>query len=509
MKTNLQKQIVRFSFRLYMVIAIALMPSILRAQVQIGNDIKGTSGNEFLGFNVSISQDGNTVAVAAPGKVNATGQITGAVSIYENVSGVWTQIGSDISGESDNESIIAVSISENGSIVVVGSSDYIAPSGEVPGRIRVFRNQSGNWVQVGEDILGSGDDDSFGLHVDISANGRTISAGAIFSDENGENSGQVKVYDNVGGSWIQIGQTINGLSADDRTSNHALSANGEILAVTSNGNDGENRGVVRIYELNLFVEEWEQIGQNLVGDRTGDLFGANGIDISEDGFTIGIAAAIANTNATGLARIYEFNRSANEWGQIGSDINGDIEIGQLGNGSGLALSPDGQIAVIGVPGSGSTDIGLPRGSLAKIYKNQSGEWIQIGENIVSENDTDFFGWSVSISQNGIAAIGGFGDQSNGPNSGIVAIYDINDIILSTEDFDNNSLAIYPNPTSTTLNIQLENEVEFKSIELYNNLGQKVATSILPTLDVSSFSKGIYLARITTSKGNTTKKVVIN
>lgn len=68
--------------------------------------------------------------------------------------------------------------------------------------------------------------------------------------------------------------------------------------------------------------------------------------------------------------------------------------------------------------------------------------------------------------------------------------------LSLSNFFNTKnlkASIYPNPTSDTFTVEMENEV--KSVEIYSLQGHKVMTSNTKNVNVSSLSKGMYLVRI--------------
>ena len=66
--------------------------------------------------------------------------------------------------------------------------------------------------------------------------------------------------------------------------------------------------------------------------------------------------------------------------------------------------------------------------------------------------------------------------------------------LSAQTFNNNAVSIYPNPVSSTITVQL-NENEFGTIILHNQLGQNVLTKSISnqqnTIDVTSLASGIY------------------
>jgi hypothetical protein len=76
-------------------------PCLLCSQVQIGNDIDGDNADDWLGSSLSLSSDGSIVAIGAPQTNNNSD--SGYVRIYENQSGTWVQIGQDIDGEAADD----------------------------------------------------------------------------------------------------------------------------------------------------------------------------------------------------------------------------------------------------------------------------------------------------------------------------------------------------------------------------------------------------------------------
>ena len=68
-------------------------------------------------------------------------------------------------------------------------------------------------------------------------------------------------------------------------------------------------------------------------------------------------------------------------------------------------------------------------------------------------------------------------------------------VLDSQSFQTKNLkaSMYPNPTTDTFTIEMENEV--KSVEVFSLQGQKVLTSKNKNVNVSGLSKGMYLVRI--------------
>ncbi|MEP0263865.1 T9SS type A sorting domain-containing protein [Dokdonia sp.] len=76
-----------------------------------------------------------------------------------------------------------------------------------------------------------------------------------------------------------------------------------------------------------------------------------------------------------------------------------------------------------------------------------------------------------------------------------------------EEFLESSIKLYPNPTTRILNIALPSEIELQAIDVFSVTGKKVYTTQDVIIDFSSLAKGMYFARVTTSKGVITKKIV--
>jgi hypothetical protein len=104
-------------------------------------------------------------------------------------------------------------------------------------------------VQIGNDIDGENPGDLSGHSVAISANGNIVAIGAIENNDGGSRSGHVRVYENLDGTWTQIGDDIAGEAADDRSGwSLALSADGSIVAIGSDLNNSW-RGQVEVLSL--------------------------------------------------------------------------------------------------------------------------------------------------------------------------------------------------------------------------------------------------------------------
>ena len=89
---------------------------------QSGTDIDGEALEDRSGFSVSLSADGNRMAIGAPWN-DGNGNASGQVRVYQLTGGTWTQLGSDINGEAANDlSGYSVSLSGDGTRVAIGAT---------------------------------------------------------------------------------------------------------------------------------------------------------------------------------------------------------------------------------------------------------------------------------------------------------------------------------------------------------------------------------------------------
>ena len=162
----------------------------------------------------------------------------------------WLQLGQDIDGEAiGDESGTSVAMSADGTTIIIGS-----PEGETfsSGHARVFRLNGGNWVQLGQTIVGDTAFDDSAFAVDISADGNTVVLGAPNNDDAGDNAGQIRVFRFTGGSWVQLGQDIDGETARDFFGTSvAMSDDGNTVISGAPLNDGNGSlaGHARIFRL--------------------------------------------------------------------------------------------------------------------------------------------------------------------------------------------------------------------------------------------------------------------
>jgi LPXTG-motif cell wall-anchored protein len=314
---------------------------------------------------VALSADGDTVAIGAIFNAG-TGVNAGHVRVYRWDGSAWAQRGADIDGEAaDDFSGWSVALSADGDTVAIGALRNDGTASDA-GHVRVYRWDGNAWAQRGIDIDGEAAGDLSGYSVALSADGDTVAIGAFGNDGTGSSAGHVRIYRWTGSAWAQRGSDIDGEAADDSSGYAvALSDDGNTAAVGARHNDGTgvNAGHVRVYRWD--GSAWAQRGADIDGEAAGDFSGWS-VALSADGDTVAIGAR-GNDGAAdnaGHVRIYRWTGSA--WAQRGADIDGEAANDQ--SGWSVALSTDGDTVAIGAPNNAGT--GNNAGHV-RVYRYQS------------------------------------------------------------------------------------------------------------------------------------------
>ncbi len=390
----------------------------------------GPSPTENFGSSIGISETGTRAVIGSGSNM----------IVVEKSGGVWSQLGSDISGSttkvamSGDGTIVFNSHGTNlysyelssgswvtnlpilttgGSIVKVDSSsngDDIALSKNNSNK--VYRKSTS--IQLGADINGGAADDYSGWSVSLSADGSRVAIGARLNDGEGRewpDSGHVRVYDWSGSSWTKVGDDIYGESEYDESGNSvSLSADGSRVAIGARYNDGNgsNSGQVRVYDWS--GSSWTKVGADINGGAADDYSGWS-VSLSADGSRVAIGAT-GYYYSSGNATVYSWSGSS--WTIMGLPM-----VGAIGDefGTSVSLSSDGTRVAVGAAAPST------RGYV-KVFEYSGSSWTQMGNgytDMPGEGSTDRMGFSVSLSSDGTRfAHGAIGNTAN---SGHVRIFE--------------------------------------------------------------------------------------
>jgi len=82
-----------------------------------------------------------------------------------------------------------------------------------------------------------------------------------------------------------------------------------------------------------------------------------------------------------------------------------------------------------------------------------------------------------------------------------------DDILSIDEINLSKVTIVPNPVKNRINIQLHPSNGLVKVELFNIIGQTVYKGQKTHFDISELNSGIYILKLTTDKGELTKRII--
>jgi FG-GAP-like repeat len=365
------------------------------------------------GSSVALSADGNTAIVGGSGDNSGIG----AAWVYTRSGDVWTQQGDKLVGSgavgSANQGI-SVALSADGNTAIVGGSGDNSGIGAA----WVYTRSGAVWTQQGSKLVGSGavGNAGLGISVALSGDGNTAIVGG-----NGDNSGigAAWVYTRSGGVWTQQGDKLVGTGAVgtfiEQGNSVALSADGNTAIVGGPQDNGDidtvGSGAAWVFTRSGVV--WTQQGSKLVssGSSSGSPGLGYSVALSGDGNTAIVGGPYdggTSTATTGAAWVY--TRSSAVWTQQGSKLVGSGAVAYSLQGYSVALSADGNTAIVGGSGDDNSGIGA-----AWVFTRNGGVWTQQGSKLVGTGAVGnaFQGYSVALSGDGNTAIvGGPGDNSS-------------------------------------------------------------------------------------------------
>jgi hypothetical protein len=116
------------------------------------------------------------------------------VRVYKYIDSEWIKLGGDIDGEAaEDRSGASVSLSSDGNTVAIGAM-YNGGNGIDSGHVRVYKYIDSEWIKLGIDIDGEAAGDRSGWSVSLSSDGTTVAIGAPFNNGNDIGGGHVRVY---------------------------------------------------------------------------------------------------------------------------------------------------------------------------------------------------------------------------------------------------------------------------------------------------------------------------
>ena len=362
---------------------------------QLGLDIPGQDSDNEAGSSISMSGDGYTIAVAE--KLDGASQ-TGLVRVYtwdpENdvaTTSSWTQKGNDIVGLTIAEQFgTSVSISNDGNLLAVGSNFQFNNN---KGGIKVYKwdpnlnNNNGDWTNTGElSAQGLSSNDRLGYSVSLSDDGTVLAVGAP-GQANGAGNGYVDIYRYTtpdpsfpsASSWTGP-QTITPPVSDNGNFGHSvsLSGDGSVLAI---GEPKHGSGLVHVYKFNDGTSVFGLYQSDLLGSAgNNDDFGWS-LSLDYDGDILVVGDPVSNngsTEDTGSVEIFNDTGGENKFITEGGVVYGTST--QDNFGYSVAVNNAGSIFIGGSPQIDNNDsTALGKANVFYYLDNGTNKvWTQLG-----------------------------------------------------------------------------------------------------------------------------------
>jgi lipocalin len=351
----------------------------------------GTVGRSNVGYSVALSATGDTAIVGGWGD----NSYVGAVWVFtRSRSGVWSQQGSKLlSTDAVGPAYqgYSVALSADGNTAIVaGAND---DSGV--GAVWVFTRSGDTWSQQGSKLIAAdaAGHAHQGYSVSLSNDGNTALVGGAFD---AGNTGAVWVWTRSGDTWTPSGKLVGtgAVGLAEQGTSVALSRDGTTAIV---GGPHDNYGVGAAWVFTRNGDAWTQQGSKLIGsDADGQAGQGSSVALSRDGNTA-IVGGYRDRDFVGAAWIY--TRSGGVWTQQGNKLVGPA-VGRAYQGFSVSMSGDGNPAIVGGP-SDNDLVGA-----AWVYVRRAGAWYLLGRKLVGAGAAgpSGQGTAVALSAGGDTAI---------------------------------------------------------------------------------------------------------
>lgn len=269
--------------------------------VPLGDFITGPPNlPEYFGYKVSMNTAGNVVAAT----LRSWEGYSGLTRVFQLIGGNWEQVGNDIVGNPGEVASEAVALNAQGNRIAVGAPGYDEGGIGNLGIVRIYELTGNSWTQLGQGIIGEGVGDEIGNSFDFNAIGNILVSGEPLNDNVHNNAGQVRVFELQSGNWIQLGNPLIGVDEDDMFGwNVSINAVGDQIGIVKvlERPTKNNIGEVGVFQLES--NTWQPFLQPLHGNNVGDGFG-NALSLNDDGDFLATSAINIGPNDSGIAYVY-------------------------------------------------------------------------------------------------------------------------------------------------------------------------------------------------------------
>ncbi len=312
-------------------------------------------GKSFGFFGWAVAIEGKMVFVSA---TNATvnGNPQGAVYVFTLKNGHWNEAQELVAANGTTGEQFGWSLAVSGNTLLVGAHNEVVNGNGGQGAVYVFTESNGSWSQTGKLSAGDGGAyDRFGSALALEGNTALIGAeGATINGSSGQ--GAVYVFNKISGTWAQSQKLV----ANDGTANgnfgRSIAVLGdEALIGAPNAGVNGNRGLGKVYlfketTTGPFSGQWAQANELLASKgQSGSHFGYAVAFENPTTALVGAWNETVNGNfGQGIAYVFSSNNSV--WSETRKLIPSD---GQQFDNFGDVIVPTGDGVAIGAQGAGT------------------------------------------------------------------------------------------------------------------------------------------------------------
>ncbi len=361
----------------------------------LGGEVLGDQQQSLFGLSIALSEDGGTLAVGAPAARFGDAS-TGAVFLYRQQAGVWQPLGDPIVGAAVDIGLgYSLGLSDDGNTLAIGAP--FTADGEL-GEVRVFEQIGGNWESRGSIIRGNETGERLGSALAISGDGQTLVVGSV-----GDSVSVAQVYRWTNGDWAQFGGDIFSLFSEETWNIDVdISDDGRTILVGQNvHSESMNGAAARVLRYDGF--DWNQLGQALFGDPEDSALGWS-VALSGDARSMVIGKPGGNVNGIDAGTVQAYAFDSQNWMPLGSELRG---VGSADRqGSQVAISVDGERIAVA-----SSGLEWGHRGASQIFDFKDGDWQQVGNTIVSDNEYTEAPTVIALAQNGEMTVVGDRDHA--------------------------------------------------------------------------------------------------
>ncbi|HUA73437.1 MAG TPA: IPT/TIG domain-containing protein [Solirubrobacteraceae bacterium] len=364
-------------------------------------------GEGLFGTSVALSADGSTLLVGGPQDANPA---RGAAWVFVRSGSQWAQQGSKLTGvevpnepppaeeECAEESQEEAGECSFGNSVALSADGNTALIGEPSATTRhgnawIFTRSGETWTRAAVLVGGAGAGGRFGKSVALSADGHT----ALVGDPSAAaQRGSAWVFTGGGGSWSEQAVLTQPAAAhfDHLGRAVALSGDGATALLGAPGAGGYKGGA---WVFSRSSSVWSVFGGELTGSgEEGEGRFGKSLALSADGQT---ALVGATYDAGGRGAVWPFARTSSSFAAQGEKLQGPAEATRFGYS--VALASDGSAALVGAPHA-------PEGGTVFQLTRSGSAWTQLPEQLEG-SDGKGRGWTgaaLALSGDGtVAAVG--------------------------------------------------------------------------------------------------------